>query len=122
MVERPSPGPGPEPGQDAVNNVPDWIPAQWHNAIRGFLADWSLPERGRAQLREGLLDGHRVLIIGLIGGCRGELPPGTRPTEEGFVPLAIVFDARLASAVTFRDDGPRAPRVSPRERPDEIWR
>lgn len=89
MIEQPlpAPDPGPEPGQTpdpdegAANEVPDWSPAQWHSIILGFLVELSHPERGRAQVREGLLDGHRVVVIGFAGDSGAPLAPGTRPDE-----------------------------------------
>lgn len=101
--------------------IPDLTPAEWHRRIVGLLELIKDDGRPWVQSREALLDGRRVLVVGLVHGrpdaSRHRGAAGEPDLDEVFRPVAVVLDDYIARSIKVGDHGP----WFPRRRPDEIW-
>lgn len=87
--------------------APHLKPEEWHDKVTELL-ELLVCRDPRAQCREALLDGRRVVVLGLVS---------RQPTGETFEPVAVLLDSYIAQRLQVGDHGP----WFPRKIPDEIW-
>lgn len=87
--------------------APNLTPEEWHDKITELLELLVCRDR-RAQCREALLDGKRVVVLGLLTH---------QAAGEVFEPVAVLLDSYIAQRLQVGDHGP----WFPRKIPDEIW-